>query len=159
MPEAQSVEHETLDFGSGHDLVVCGFKRWVRLCAESTDPVWDSLSHSLSLPLPCSCVHGFSRNKYTLKTKQNTHTQRGHKLVKLLNFKRSRILFAPGYSHRVSDFHEVSENSQRPVQSSSEETEAKRFIHTQTLFKKCKLGEVLLYTITQRILLSCVLLE
>ena len=39
------------DFGSGHDLMVCGFKPHVRLYADSTEPAWDSLSLSLSLSL------------------------------------------------------------------------------------------------------------
>ena len=67
---AQSVKHQTLDFGSGHDLgsghdiTVYGVKPYVRLCAGSMEPAWDSLfffplSHSpLSLipllPLPLS---------------------------------------------------------------------------------------------------------
>ena len=43
---AQSVEHETLGFSSGHDLAVGGFESHI-----SADPAWDSLS--LSLPLSC----------------------------------------------------------------------------------------------------------
>ena len=49
---AQSVEHPTLDFGSGHDLTVHEFKPRVRLCADSTEPAWDSWSPSLSAPPP-----------------------------------------------------------------------------------------------------------
>ena len=49
---AQSVEHLTL-VRSGHDLTVCGFEPWIGLCADdSAAPAWDSLSPSLSLPLP-----------------------------------------------------------------------------------------------------------
>ena len=47
---AQSVRGRTLDFSSGHDLTVRGFKPSVRLCIDSVEPAWDSLS----LPLPCS---------------------------------------------------------------------------------------------------------
>ena len=45
---AQSVKHPTLDFGSCHDLLVREFEPLVRLCADSEEPGWDSLSSSLS---------------------------------------------------------------------------------------------------------------
>ena len=44
---AQSVEHLTLDFSSGHDLMVCGFEPHVQLCTDSVEPAWNSLSLSL----------------------------------------------------------------------------------------------------------------
>ena len=47
---AQLVEHLTLDFGSGHDLVVHEFKPHVGLCADV-----QNLLGILSLPLSCSC--------------------------------------------------------------------------------------------------------
>ena len=47
---AQSVKRQTLDFGSGHDLMVCGFESHVRLRTDSGEPAWGSLS--LSAP-PC----------------------------------------------------------------------------------------------------------
>ena len=62
---AQSVKQLTLDFGSGHDLMVGEFqphefKPRIRLC---TEPAWDSLSLlPLSLPLP-PAVHALSQNK------------------------------------------------------------------------------------------------
>ena len=34
---AQSVKRLTLDFGSGHDLMVCGFKPSIKLCADSME--------------------------------------------------------------------------------------------------------------------------
>ena len=49
---AQSVKRPTLDLGSGHDLMVCGFKPCVSLCAHSMELAWDSLSVSLSAPPP-----------------------------------------------------------------------------------------------------------
>ena len=49
---AQPVKCLILDFGSGHDLTVCGFEPHVGLCADSVEPAWDSLS--VSLPFPCS---------------------------------------------------------------------------------------------------------
>ena len=66
---AQSVKHPTLDLGSGHDLTVHGIEPRVELCADSMDLAWDSLSASLSLPLPYSptlCVYIYisvSQNK------------------------------------------------------------------------------------------------
>ena len=50
----QSVEHQTLDLGSGHDLKVHEFKPHVRLSTGSREPAWDSLSPSLTLSRPCS---------------------------------------------------------------------------------------------------------
>ena len=50
----QSVKHLTLGFGSGHDLVGCGIEAHVRLCPDSTEPAWDSLSSFLSVPSPCT---------------------------------------------------------------------------------------------------------
>ena len=46
---AQSFERLALDFGSGHDLKVCGFEPRVGLQADSEEPAWGSLSPSLSL--------------------------------------------------------------------------------------------------------------
>ena len=48
----QSVEHPTLDFSLGHDLTVLGIGPHVGLCTDSMEPSWDSLSPSLSDPLP-----------------------------------------------------------------------------------------------------------
>ena len=47
---AQSVKHLTLDFGSGHDLMVCEMESSIRVCADSVEPAWDSLSLSVCLP-------------------------------------------------------------------------------------------------------------
>ena len=46
---AQLIKHQTLDFGSGHDLKVCEFEPRVGLCADSVEP---SEILPLSLPLP-----------------------------------------------------------------------------------------------------------
>ena len=54
----QSVKCLTPDFSSGHDMV-CGFKTHIRLCADTVEPGWDSLSPSLSLPLPYSLLSLF----------------------------------------------------------------------------------------------------
>ena len=54
---AQSFKHLTLDLGSAHNLMVCVFKTRAALCADSMEPVWDSLSlcpsptHALALSL------------------------------------------------------------------------------------------------------------
>ena len=49
---AQSVNYLTLDFSSGHVLMVREFRPCVRSCVDSAEPAWDSLSHSLSAPAP-----------------------------------------------------------------------------------------------------------
>ena len=41
---AQSIKHPTLDYISGHDLVVCEFRPYIGLFADSGEPAWDSLS-------------------------------------------------------------------------------------------------------------------
>ena len=71
---AQLVKCLTLDFRSGHDLMVFGMEPYIRLLADSLEPAWDSLSPALSLPLPCSCslslflslFLSLKINKYTL---------------------------------------------------------------------------------------------
>ena len=59
---AQSVEGPTLDFGSGHDLMVHGIELH-GLCGDSLEPVWDSLSPSLSAPNPPPPPHSLSVSK------------------------------------------------------------------------------------------------
>ena len=56
---AQSAEHPTLDFGSGHDLTVCEFEPHIRLCAEYRA----CLKLSLSFPLPLSSALSLSTKK------------------------------------------------------------------------------------------------
>ena len=57
---AQLVKYLTLDFSSGHDLMVQELKPHVRLCADRAEPAWDSLVLCLSLPLPCLQVLSLS---------------------------------------------------------------------------------------------------
>ena len=45
---AQLVKRPTLDFGSGHDLTVREFEPRVGLCADNTEPAWDSQSLSVN---------------------------------------------------------------------------------------------------------------
>ena len=47
---AQSVKRLTLDFSSGHDLMVHGIEPPIELCAGGMEPAWDSFSPSLSAP-------------------------------------------------------------------------------------------------------------
>ena len=47
---AQLVKHQTLSFGSRHDLTVNETELHVKLCTDSTESAWDSLSPSLSAP-------------------------------------------------------------------------------------------------------------
>ena len=66
---ALSAKHLTLDFGSGHDLMVCEFEPHIGLCADSEEPARDSLSPSLSaLPLL-----SFSQNTNKQANKTNLH--------------------------------------------------------------------------------------
>ena len=55
---AQSVEHTTLDFGSGPDLRVLG---WILTSMLSEEPARDSLS--APPPLTRVCMHSFSKKK------------------------------------------------------------------------------------------------
>ena len=45
---AQSVKHPTLNCSSGHDLTVHEFEPRIKLCTDSAEPGWNSLS--LSVP-------------------------------------------------------------------------------------------------------------
>ena len=63
----QSVKCPTLDFSSGHDVTVHGFEPHVRLCADSAEPAWGSLSPSLSPSLPYSCCLSLSHKINKLK--------------------------------------------------------------------------------------------
>ena len=60
---AQSIKCLTLDFGSGHDLTVCGFWPCVGLYANSAKPAWDSLSLSLSVPPSPPLMLSISQNR------------------------------------------------------------------------------------------------
>ena len=55
------VERLTLGFGSGHDLTVREFEPRVRLCADSGEPAWDSLSLPLSAPPPLALSLSLSK--------------------------------------------------------------------------------------------------
>ena len=44
---AQLVKSPTVDFGSAHDLTIGEIEPHVGLHADSAEPAWDSLSHSL----------------------------------------------------------------------------------------------------------------
>ena len=53
----------THGFRSGHDLTVHDFEPYVRLCADRTEPAWDSLSPSLSAPTPLMLSVSLKINK------------------------------------------------------------------------------------------------
>ena len=61
-------KHPTLGFGSGHDLMICEFRPQVRLCTDSTEPAWDSLSLSL-FPTPACSLSLSKLNKQKEKRK------------------------------------------------------------------------------------------
>ena len=46
----QLIKHLALGFSLSHDLTVCEFEPHIRLCADCTEPAWDSLTPSLSAP-------------------------------------------------------------------------------------------------------------
>ena len=60
---APLVKHPTLDFGSGHDFTLHEIKPCTGLCANSSEPAWDSLSLSLCPSPALVCVLSFSLNK------------------------------------------------------------------------------------------------
>ena len=64
---AQSVKHQTLDFGSGHDLMVHEMEPHLGLCADSMELALDSLSPAISVPPHCVhvdvCTFYLSQNK------------------------------------------------------------------------------------------------
>ena len=60
---AQSVKCLAFDFGSGHDLAVHGSEPCIGLCADSTEPAWDSLPPSLSTPPLLVLALSLSQNK------------------------------------------------------------------------------------------------
>ena len=74
------VKRLTLDLSSGHDLIVHGIEPHVRLCTDSMEPAWDSLSLSLSLSLSFSALsplafslslfHSFSLSQKEKKKKK-----------------------------------------------------------------------------------------
>ena len=49
---AQSVEHPTVNFGSGHDVTIHEIEPRIGLCADGAGPAWDSLSPPPSLSAP-----------------------------------------------------------------------------------------------------------
>ena len=57
---AQSVKCLTLDFGSGHDLLVCESETHVGFLADSGEPAWHSVSPSDPPLLTCTHVLSLS---------------------------------------------------------------------------------------------------
>ena len=67
---AQSVEYPTLDFGSGHDLMVHGIKPHQALCQALSVSEF-SLSPSLCPSLTCACSFSLKINKLRKKKKSD----------------------------------------------------------------------------------------
>ena len=70
---AQSVKPPTLDFGSGHGLMVGGFWPRVRLRADSVELAQDSLSPSLSAPPPLALSLSKISKYFFKKEEYNSH--------------------------------------------------------------------------------------
>ena len=68
---AQLVKRLTLGLGSGHDLTVCELEPCVRLCSDSIEPAWDSLSLSVCLSLLSLCLSPVCVLCYSLSLKIN----------------------------------------------------------------------------------------
>ena len=79
---APLVKHQTLAFRSGHDLMVRGIEPHIGLCTDSSEPVWDSLSLPLSLPLPKHTLSlPLKINKFffkSLKKKRKKRKEKGY---------------------------------------------------------------------------------
>ena len=58
---AQLVKHQTLDFGSGHDLQVGETELCIGLCPDSMEPASDSHFPFLSSPPPLMCAGTYVR--------------------------------------------------------------------------------------------------
>ena len=66
---AQLLKRQTLDFGSSHDLAVCGTER----CAINVEPAWDSLSLPVCLS-PCARAHTHTHtHSFSLYLKIDKH--------------------------------------------------------------------------------------
>ena len=57
------VRRPTLDFDSGHDLMVREFEPHIGFFTDSMELAWDSFSFSLSQSLPCSLSLSLSQSK------------------------------------------------------------------------------------------------
>ena len=69
---SQLVKRPTLDFSSGQDLRVLGFEPCARLCTNSVEPAWDSLSPSLCPSPAPSLVLTLSKQIKLKKKKRGT---------------------------------------------------------------------------------------
>ena len=76
---AQSVKPLALDFGSGYDLTICGFKPHIRLFTDRVESAWDSLSVPPPLMLSLSLSLSLKINK--LKK------QKQHEIAELLRIR------------------------------------------------------------------------
>ena len=67
---APSVKHPTFDVSLGYDLTVCEFEPCVRLCADSGEPAWDSVSPSLCFLTTCSLAFSLSLKRKKERKKE-----------------------------------------------------------------------------------------
>ena len=71
----QSGKHLALDLGSGHDLIVHELEPRIKLCVDSEEPTWDSLSPSLSAaPLPSLSLKKINKPKKMYSIERHTRT-------------------------------------------------------------------------------------
>ena len=61
---AQSIKRPTLDFSSGHDLTIRELEPHIQLCADSTEPAWDSLLSAPPLLALCLSLSLSEINKH-----------------------------------------------------------------------------------------------
>ena len=81
----QSLNHPTLNPGSGHDLMVCETEPCNGLCVDSLEPAWDFFPPPLSLPLPhslmCALSLSLSLSKLVNIKKEHCLNFSGHLLI------------------------------------------------------------------------------
>ena len=105
---AQLVKCPTLDFNSGHDLLVREIEPRMGLCADSAEPCLRfsfSLSLSLSLVIPSSHMHTFSLSLKINKLKKKERDRlEVEKIAKKLYLTIKNYNFAFIYFRRISVF-------------------------------------------------------
>ena len=126
---AQSVMHSTLDFGSGHDLLVHEFKSRIWLYADGMQPAWDSVSPSLSAPSP-PCVRSLflslkiniNFKMYFLKEKKKMN-ERDHRVCNHSSRDKTNTDFTKDRTERKR--HRLGERRRQRVQNGERNVEGK----------------------------------
>ena len=96
---AQSVKCPTLDLGSGHDLTVREFKPHIRLCTDSVEPAWDSVSPSLC---PSFTVHTRSHARSLSLSNKEKEKERKEKKEGREGGREKKRRKKPGWLSRLS---------------------------------------------------------